>query len=119
MSYYFVGLDLGQAQDFTALAIAELMGRVGPSQERGFHLRHLERFPLRTPYPRIVARTGALLGSDELRGRARLVVDGVAPVSWTVKCFRSKGRDGGSFRRTWVNGSRVRSADGGGCRRPR
>jgi transposase len=44
---------------------------------------------------------------------------GVAPFQWTVNSFRPKLEDGGSFRRTWVNGSRGRSGGGGSCKRPR
>jgi hypothetical protein len=54
MSARFVaGLDLGQAQDFTALAIAERTAA-------GLDLRHLER--LRgEPYPKIVQHVGAVM----------------------------------------------------------
>jgi len=41
-----VGLDLGQSSDYTAIAIVEAAGT-------DLHLRHLERYPLRTPYPEI------------------------------------------------------------------
>lgn len=49
---FVVGLDLGQVQDFSALAVVQrLVGR------NGFvHVPHLERFPLGTPYPTIVGR---------------------------------------------------------------
>jgi hypothetical protein len=64
---YYVGLDLGQVQDFTALAIVEK--RLGnkefdasghyinvwlPNEEMTYSVVYLERFELRTPYPRIV-----------------------------------------------------------------
>mgnify|MGYP001500631313 CR=1 FL=1 len=49
---YFAGLDLGQAQDYTALAIAQR--HEDPAGDR-FDLSWLERFPLRTSYPAIAA----------------------------------------------------------------
>ncbi len=49
---YTVGLDLGQAKDYTALCVLE---RHGEAEQAVFHARHLERFPLGTSYPAIVA----------------------------------------------------------------
>ncbi len=60
-----IGADLGQAQDPTALAVAE----VHPPE---IHVRHLERLPLGTPYPKVVERIADLV--DKLPGAA-LVVD--------------------------------------------
>ncbi len=60
-----IGADLGQARDPTAVAVAE----VHPPE---IHVRHLERRPLGTPYPKVVERIGALV--DRLPGAA-LVVD--------------------------------------------
>ncbi len=62
---YTVGLALGQAQDFTALAVLE---HTGPSTERGFDVRHLHRYPLGTPYPAIVDDVAALLHRAPLTG---------------------------------------------------
>ena len=65
---YFVGLDLGQAADFTALCVLEKISPAKPAYQviRGsswpeqgaktYHLRHLERVKLGTPYPEIVSR---------------------------------------------------------------
>ena len=67
MSNLYMGLDLGQARDYTALAIIE---KVIPEGDRPFyekteeteqkdphfHVRYLERFPLGTPYPDVVRR---------------------------------------------------------------
>ena len=95
---YVVGLDLGQAQDYTALAVLErsrwvdeplvsygAMGRVEtipasptalvpPASERRYAARHLERFPLGTGYPEIVDRVVALFARAPLTG-STLAVD--------------------------------------------
>lgn len=75
---YCIGLDLGQSNDFTALAIVEMVeGEAsGPSFRAGtlhnkkhsphMHLRHLERYPLRTPYPEIADNVATLLKSEDL-----------------------------------------------------
>jgi len=61
MPSYLLGLDLGQAQDYTALVIAETRmeptGTLwsGAAPKKCYDVRHLERFPLGTSYPQIVA----------------------------------------------------------------
>jgi hypothetical protein len=75
---YFVGLDLGQVSDFTALAVLErpvaciedVLARRRPS----YALRHLQRFPLGTPYPAVVQGVVELLASPLLSG-STLAVD--------------------------------------------
>ena len=83
---YFVGLDLGQKQDPTALAVVEWAEYVGAwdavafehRKETSLSLRHLERMPLGTPYPEVVYRVGCTMRSRQLAGAERryLVVDG-------------------------------------------
>ena len=63
---FFVGLDLGQSQDYTALAVIHQLPTAAPRSERELHLRHLERYPLRTPYPDMVDRVGRLLSDPKL-----------------------------------------------------
>ena len=62
MSYY-VGLDLGQAADYTALAVLEVPTEIeAGAAPRRLRLRHLERYPLRTPYTRIAEGVAGLVG---------------------------------------------------------
>src|SRR5918998_2215958 len=91
---FYVGLDLGQAADYTALAVVQ-DGKKRNQEgklEKFLHLRHLERYPLRTLYPDIAEGVAALMGAPELspdefegvrikRTRPELVVDqtGVGP----------------------------------------
>lgn len=80
---YYLGLDLGQAQDFTALAIIErvdiVIGRCkdcgSDFLEARHHLRHVERFPLRTSYPDIVERIKTMVRSEQLRDQYLLLAD--------------------------------------------
>lgn len=69
---FTVGLDLGQAQDYTALCVVET---VETGKQRSYHVRHLERFRLGTPYPAIVERVKALVSTDPLTGEYMLVAD--------------------------------------------
>jgi hypothetical protein len=91
---FVIGLDLGQSADYTALSVVEdvLTFDAKGKKHRSLHLRHLERYELRTLYPDIAEGVAALmrdpkLSPDELYGgriRRRapeLVVDqtGVGP----------------------------------------
>jgi len=74
---YFLGLDLGQTRDFTALAVLERQ----PPTDAGtaveppeYALRHLHRFPLGTPYTEIVPAVAALVRSGPL-AESPVVVD--------------------------------------------
>lgn len=73
MAGYTLGLDLGQAQDYTALAglrtVAQATGTLA-EHECGL----LRRWPLGTPYPTIVADVRKLLASPPL-DKALLVLD--------------------------------------------
>jgi hypothetical protein len=70
---YYVGLDLGQAVDFTALAVLERPSSAG--HEPVYSLRHLRRFPLGTPYTEVVPAVVRLLGAPPLKEHVTLVVD--------------------------------------------
>ncbi len=65
MSFY-IGLDLGQSNDYTALAVVEKV-TTSEGGDPDLHLRHLERYPLRTPYPDMVAQVAALVEDPQLR----------------------------------------------------
>ena len=94
---YFLGLDLGQTRDFTALAVLE---RSPPTdadttvEQSEYALRHLHRFPLGTPYTEIVPAVAALVRSGPLAespvvvdqtGVGRAVVDMMRrAVGWVV-----------------------------------
>jgi hypothetical protein len=75
---HFVGLDLGQVKDFTALAVLErpvaCIEDVRSRRRPAYAVRHLQRFPLGTPYPVVVQAVRELLGSALLR-KPTLAVD--------------------------------------------
>ncbi len=127
--HYYVGLDLGQARDYTAVAVVEEQLWVADrwSPAHGVHLepgwtspadlepwaaeevlrhnyhrgrphdppllvRHLERFPLGTPYPELVTRVQRLLESEPLRERrVALEVDKTGVGAPVVDLFRLSG----------------------------
>ena len=80
----FVGLDLGQSQDPSALSIVE-RAEVFPGEmdwvtyERRrplrFRVLYLERLLLGTPYPRVVERVRQVVRQSAQQGRCTLVMD--------------------------------------------
>lgn len=85
MSDFLIGLDLGQAQDYTALPILERIevaddayrasnGRLGTCQQV-YHLRHLGRYELGTRYPAIIADVARLVSRPPVAGHYTLIAD--------------------------------------------
>jgi hypothetical protein len=88
MRRYVVGLDLGRAAEFTALAVVE---RADDDQARDadpmFAVKYLRRFPPGTAYKAIVAGAGELLTTGGL-ANARVVVDVTAVGMGVLDLFR-------------------------------
>src|ERR1017187_7526937 len=84
MNWNFVGVDFGQARDYTAIAVlerAELRGQYDYAvrayqKEVALRLRYLERIPLGTPYTEVVDRVAEVTRNRQLSGRCHLAVDG-------------------------------------------
>lgn len=63
MGIVTIGVDVGQKRDPTALCVAEPESRaVGERVETHFLIRHLERLPLGTRYPRVAQRVARITG---------------------------------------------------------
>jgi len=90
LSDFYVGIDLGQAKDYTALAIVEKVRGIiqtnnwgrsenidWPEKEWRYNTVHLERFALGTPYPKMVRGVAARVGAMP-KDRMRMI-DGTAP----------------------------------------
>ena len=125
MSFY-IGLDLGQSNDYTALAVVEKVeGDLGVERnDPDLHLRHLERYPLRTPYPEMVSQVAALVEDPQLRrthfdarlGRRvldepDLLVDATGVGRPVVDLFKERGLRYKAI--TITGGNKVTAASGG------
>ena len=87
MIKFFVGLDLGQSQDYTALSILE---RLKKDKEYAYHVRHLERVR-GAPYPLIVDKTAKMMQSLGRKGCTSLVVDQTGVGAPVVDLFEQAG----------------------------
>lgn len=96
-SKFIIGLDLGQANDFTGLVILERMldwqrALVPINRDRAiiegsewiekestnepvYHARHVERLKLGTPYPEVIEYVASLINRKEINGNYGLVID--------------------------------------------
>jgi hypothetical protein len=83
---FILGLDLGQAADFTALIGIE---RVTEAKPHTYHMRIAQRYPLRTPYTTIVERMAAFVQEPPLAGQCTLVVDATGVGQPVVDMFRA------------------------------
>src|ERR1019366_636071 len=78
MSTWFIGVDLGQKNDPTAIAVLQRLVTLRAHQSPSLHtlrLLHVERMPLGAPYPRVVDRIREIVQHDKLAGDCSLAVD--------------------------------------------
>ena len=89
---FYVGLDLGQRHDPTAIAVVERIELAQAWQATEFHslrVRHLERVPLGTPYPGVVARVREIVQKVLELGPCALAVDGTGVGAPVVDMLRA------------------------------
>ena len=97
MTYAYVGLDIGQRQDHSAIAVVErlevLTGEFDrvhyvPVRRIEFWARHLERIRLGTPYPKVIDRVRALVTQLAANHHVVLIVDAGGPGMPVVDLFK-------------------------------
>ena len=81
---FFIGVDLGQKQDFSAWAVVEPVGDT-------LWVRYLERAQLGTPYSVVVDRVARLAGGIWLARNSRIVVDATGVGAPVVEMLRRAG----------------------------
>lgn len=113
---YYIGLDLGQAKDYTAMAIIEARGE---RQAMTFQARHLQRYELGTPYPAIVANVAAMLKREPFTTvKTTLSVDGTGVGAAVVDLFR-KEKLNAHFQPIIITGGDMVTQEGGVTRVPK
>jgi Terminase RNaseH-like domain len=92
---FYIGVDLGQKLDYTAIAIVEredARGYAGqPVPPMRLLLRRVHRVPLGTPYPRVVELIRDVTCERVLAGQCALVVDGTGVGAPVVDMLRAAG----------------------------
>jgi hypothetical protein len=78
---FYLGLDLGQRRDPSAIAVVE--------KTRVMRVRHLERFRLGTLYPSVVERVREVVQHRDLAGNCALAVDGTGVGAPVVDMLRA------------------------------
>ena len=93
----FLGVDLGQSKDFTALAMVQRVTRNvldddgTVHSDTVYHLRRLERVPLGTRYPAIIRGVQQLMSTPPLSEDSHLVVDRTGVGAAILDMFREAG----------------------------
>ncbi len=123
----FLGVDLGQKCDYTAIAVLERYREVGTERNpndysfvitRRFDVRHLERIPLGTPWSGIVRRIAELSRAAAQLGVTTIAVDGTGVGSPIVDQLRSETL-GGRLTPVIITGGDKATLDGSTYRVPR
>lgn len=122
---YFIGLDLGQARDYSVVAGLERFWRRtytrnattfawDPQDEYRLTLRYMERIPLGTPYPAVAARAAWMARRLAERGRCALAVDATGVGAAVVDLFREENLGAGTafLAVSITDGDRARFGDG-------
>jgi hypothetical protein len=98
--WYFVGLDLGQSQDHSALAVVEHVELIQEDRdavtyerrrERRCRVRFLERVALGTSYPAVVERVRTVVRRGAVAGRCTLVMDATGVGAAVLDLLRGAG----------------------------
>jgi len=90
----YAGLDLGQKHDHSAIAVVERMNLYRAYETPKLHslvVRHLERVPLGTAYPKVVGRVRDVVRAGLAEGGCALAVDATGVGGPVVDMLRGAG----------------------------
>ncbi len=88
----YAGLDIGQKQDHSAIAVIERHNLYRAHQPAAFHslaVRHIERAPLGQPYATILARVRDVVRTSRTFGGISLAVDATGVGAPVVEMLRA------------------------------
>lgn len=95
---FFIGLDLGQAQDYTAFVVIERDKNKdtsgspeGNKSKPSYYVRHIERFILGTPYTRIARAMKQVMTAPEIKKSSCLIVDATGVGKAVVDLLKQEG----------------------------
>jgi hypothetical protein len=116
---YFVGLDLGQKTDFTALSVMERSVSPRPGGETIYSIRHLLRVHLGTSYTSIIELVAKLLATAPLGGCSTLVVDETGLGRPVIEMLKSSTISAPIVPITITSGKTVSATEDGGFHVPK
>ncbi len=111
---YFIGLDLGQRRDFTAIAVIQRQDRMAawsPNPKCSLFVRHLERMDLGTPYTKVAERVCEIMRNPTMIGQSRLVVDATGVGAPVIDLLRNAGLGGRTTAVTITGGENAHGSD--------
>ena len=91
---YFIGLDLGQRRDFSAIAVIQRQDRMAawsPNPTCSLFVRHLERMELGLSYIKVAQRVCEIMQNPTMQGQSRLVVDATGVGAPVIDLLRDAG----------------------------
>ncbi|MDQ3255390.1 MAG: hypothetical protein M3R15_16070 [Acidobacteriota bacterium] len=124
---YIIGLDLGQMSDYAALALLEMTDTGRDADKPEFDVTYLHRWPIGTPYPKIVEGVAKMLDSptfchrrigvpvhlEKVRTPTTLAVDGTGVGRPVVDTFAERNLPAQLLPITITGGHRAHSERGG------
>jgi hypothetical protein len=119
---FSIGLDLGQRQDHSAVAVVERVSSrtarfdyvnwtAREPEAEAWVVRHLERIPLGTPYTAVVERVARVAQRAPVAGKCQLVVDATGVGMPVVDMLRAS-RMGCGLTAVWITGGNAERFDG-------
>lgn len=118
---FYMGVDLGQAQDHSAIAVVERAEILNPQRDpltwsfhfdSRFHLRHAERIALGSPYPEVVAHVKELSRRYPLEPKNVTIVVDATGVGAPVVDMMRRGGLGCRVIPVVITGGDMESSDG-------
>jgi hypothetical protein len=112
---FYMGLDLGQRRDHSAIAVVERRDKQQAFQSAemdSLAVRLVERVPLGTSYPAVVERVREIAQRPELQGQCCLTVDATGVGAPVVDLLREAGLGCEICAATITGGERAHSANG-------
>jgi hypothetical protein len=111
---YFIGLDLGQRRDFSAIVVIQRQDRMAawsPNPRCSLFVRHLERMELGTSYVKVAQRVCEIMQNPKMSGQSRLVVDATGVGAPVMDLLRNAGVGGRTTAVTITGGEQAHGSN--------
>jgi hypothetical protein len=111
---YFIGLDLGQRRDFSAIAVIQRQDRMAawsPNPTCSLFVRHLERMELGMSYTEVTQRVCEIMQNPTMAGQSRLVVDSTGVGAPVIDLLRDAGIGGCTTSVTITSGEQAHGSN--------